>query len=222
MIRRTAALVAALCALAAALVVVSGGTSADTARLGDVSIEICDGLDDVVAERIAEALTSPEVDWVETTFDRWWGGDTEVEKLPAAVEAGVFECFAGSAHNSGHSMTTTRAYYTKHLLYDKNPRCEVSVYWVCACRECSYVGRSLESVSRVSFCHPYGAPTMPGDVNRDGRVNAKDVILMMKRVVGSLSNIAVFDPAAADLNNDGKINARDVIKTMSLALSQYL
>lgn len=53
---------------------------------------------------------------------------------------------------------------------------------------------------------------LPGDVNRDGKVNAKDVIAIMKHIIGN--ELPVFDEKAADMNGDGKINAKDVTKLM--------
>ena len=47
-----------------------------------------------------------------------------------------------------------------------------------------------------------------GDVNGDGKVNAKDVTAIMKHLVGNTP--ANFILSAADTNGDGKINAKDV------------
>ena len=55
---------------------------------------------------------------------------------------------------------------------------------------------------------------LPGDVNRDGKVNGKDVILVRRHV-------ALFDDEldlrTADVNGDGKVNGKD-----SLVLSRYV
>lgn len=54
-----------------------------------------------------------------------------------------------------------------------------------------------------------GAEASLCDVNGDGKVNAKDVTVLMKEIVGT--NI----PAAAfDVNADGKVNAKDVSALM--------
>jgi hypothetical protein len=57
-----------------------------------------------------------------------------------------------------------------------------------------------------------------GDVNEDGRVNAKDVTSLMKYLVGNEPK--VFNEAAADKNGDGKLNAKDVIALMKFIINQ--
>jgi|GEM_PF-2496797 hypothetical protein len=48
-----------------------------------------------------------------------------------------------------------------------------------------------------------------GDVNGDGKVNGKDLLLMKKRIIGDVTdNDIVVDNS--DLNGDGKINSKDV------------
>lgn len=56
-----------------------------------------------------------------------------------------------------------------------------------------------------------------GDVNRDGKINAKDVTSIMKYLVGNVPK--VFNAAAADFDEDGKINAKDVTKLMKFIVS---
>lgn len=56
----------------------------------------------------------------------------------------------------------------------------------------------------------------PGDVNNDGKINAKDIIAIMRAILGDKP--AEYTEAAADLNNDGKINAKDIIGIMRLML----
>lgn len=55
-------------------------------------------------------------------------------------------------------------------------------------------------------------PFTPGDVNNDGKINAKDVTSLMKYIVGSTVKNFVED--AADYDGNGKINAKDVTKLM--------
>lgn len=57
----------------------------------------------------------------------------------------------------------------------------------------------------------------PGDVNGDGKINAKDVSALMRSIVGWTSDS--FDPDAADMTGDKKLNARDVIALMKLIVS---
>jgi hypothetical protein len=55
-------------------------------------------------------------------------------------------------------------------------------------------------------------PFTPGDVNDDGKVNAKDVTAIMKFLVGAAPKTFVED--AADYDSNGKVNAKDVTKLM--------
>ena len=56
-----------------------------------------------------------------------------------------------------------------------------------------------------------------GDVNGDGKLNAKDVTALMKYLVG-VSPYPFF-LANADFNNDGKVNAKDVTSLMKFLIS---
>jgi hypothetical protein len=56
------------------------------------------------------------------------------------------------------------------------------------------------------------AEGLAGDVNNDGKVNARDVTTLMKAIIGNRSKS--FNEQNADVNNDGKINARDVTTLM--------
>ncbi len=68
----------------------------------------------------------------------------------------------------------------------------------------------------VVLAVPVGA-AIAGDVNGDGRVNARDIIAIMKFMLGQADK--GFDEVAADLNGDGKVNARDVIATMKIMIT---
>ena len=66
------------------------------------------------------------------------------------------------------------------------------------------------------------APFTPGDANGDGKINSRDVILVMKAVLAANAGAPapsglIFD--AADLNGDGKLNNRDVIAVMKAVLA---
>ena len=66
---------------------------------------------------------------------------------------------------------------------------------------------------------PGGGPgSLPGDVNGDNTLNARDVIAIMKHIVGAVQN--EFVESAADVNGDGKINSRDVIAVMKAIVSK--
>ena len=51
-------------------------------------------------------------------------------------------------------------------------------------------------------------PTIPGDVNGDGEVNAKDVTTLRRFVAGGHG--IELTPEAADVNKDGNITAKDI------------
>ena len=66
-------------------------------------------------------------------------------------------------------------------------------------------GADLETVEPEYI--NYGLPCIDaGDMNNDGKVNAKDVIALMKNIVGGTR----LNKDVADVNCDGKINAKDV------------
>ena len=50
--------------------------------------------------------------------------------------------------------------------------------------------------------------TLPGDVNGDGKVNARDARAVLRYIAGLLEE-GEIDEDAADYNGDGKVNARD-------------
>ena len=57
-----------------------------------------------------------------------------------------------------------------------------------------------------------------GDVNGDGKLNARDVIMLMDYIVGF--DAEGFDVELADVDSNGKLNARDVILMMRFIASQ--
>ena len=114
-----------------------------------------------------------------------------------------------------HDLYVTTAYYTRHFAFADAPRCAVYTLKVSVCRKCDYIERELISAERVSYCHG-GALTF-GDVNADTKVNARDVVHMMRFIVeGRQRSNSLFDPYAADFNSDAKINARDVTLLMRM------
>ena len=57
-----------------------------------------------------------------------------------------------------------------------------------------------------------------GDVDRDGFVNARDVTMIMKYLVGK--SLKVFYPEQADVNGDGRLNAKDVTALMRILVGK--
>lgn len=80
-----------------------------------------------------------------------------------------------------------------------------------------YVGEFYTPYSKVLKLSGGETVKGSGDVNGDGKVNAKDVTWLMKRLVGI--NIDGFREGEADFNGDGKINAKDVIAIMKYIVS---
>lgn len=60
---------------------------------------------------------------------------------------------------------------------------------------------------------------VPGDLNGDGEVDNKDVIHLMRWVVGGYS--VTMDPASADFNGDGKTDNKDVVLLMRYIAGGY-
>lgn len=56
---------------------------------------------------------------------------------------------------------------------------------------------------------------LKGDVNKDGKVNADDLLLLRKRIVKSVGDNAL-DMKNADVNLDGKVNIMDVVELSRL------
>ena len=62
-------------------------------------------------------------------------------------------------------------------------------------------------------------PSMAGDVNRDGRVNVADVMLVANMVLGDIPQDPMdYDLDAADVNGNGSIEVEDVVEVVNIAL----
>ena len=59
---------------------------------------------------------------------------------------------------------------------------------------------------------PMTDPAGPGDADGDGKINASDVMAIMKFIVGKRSG--AFYKQYADYDGDGNINSKDVLKLM--------
>ena len=59
-----------------------------------------------------------------------------------------------------------------------------------------------------------GSDLLPGDVNRDGRVNVSDVSALINMILG----VTETDEAAADVNGDGRVNVSDVTALINIIL----
>lgn len=63
-----------------------------------------------------------------------------------------------------------------------------------------------------------GPSAEPGDANGDGKINAKDIIAVMRAMLGNPPE--GFSFKAADMDQNGRINARDVIAIMRTMLEK--
>ena len=57
-----------------------------------------------------------------------------------------------------------------------------------------------------------------GDVNIDGSIDAKDIVDIVKYMMGKQTGI--FDPDAADVNNDYEVNSADVVLIAQMLLKK--
>lgn len=62
-------------------------------------------------------------------------------------------------------------------------------------------------------------PDIPGDLNGDGKVNALDVLIMKKSLIGNYT-LSDEQKKKADMNGDGKINPIDLLKQKKTILKQ--
>ena len=58
-----------------------------------------------------------------------------------------------------------------------------------------------------------------GDINKDGKVNLKDLIKIRKSILDD-SNLDTNETLAADCNFDGKINLKDLVKIRLMILNK--
>ena len=113
------------------------------------------------------------------------------------LPAGVKEIYPGAFYNCEYLETVyfrgTEEQWNDIMIYDGND---------------PLLNAKLVFVSDA----PYNDAS---DVNGDGKVNAKDVVDLMKAVVSG----EAIDPATADLTDDGKVNAKDVIALMKYVVA---
>ena len=74
-----------------------------------------------------------------------------------------------------------------------------------------YITSDNDAEKKISM--KYKAAYMPGDLNDDGAVNAKDVLLIRKYIKDSDANpLTAAQIVRADINHDGYVNAKDLLK----------
>jgi hypothetical protein len=70
----------------------------------------------------------------------------------------------------------------------------------------------LLTVTSGTFCAPRGRW---GDLDRDGRANSRDALVILSAVVGQAIDPDAFDLAMGDVDGDGKVNTRDALIILS-------
>ncbi len=81
-------------------------------------------------------------------------------------------------------------------------------------------GSEGEAKRKCPSCGAAEVKTLPilgiklGDVNGDGKLNAKDATAILKKIVGKLDNAIENFDQIADVNEDGKVNAKDATKIL--------
>ncbi len=103
--------------------------------------------------------------------------------------------------------------------YDTDENLEVDIFLNIPVTDGSigYIDGDSERKVVMDDVEYYDSPTVLqnlGDVNGDGKLNAKDATAILKKIVGKLENpIENFD-RIADVNEDGKVNAKDATKIL--------
>ena len=71
---------------------------------------------------------------------------------------------------------------------------------------------------KVKAVFKEGSAVQKGDANGDGKINSKDVVAIMKAIVGI--KVKGYNEGAADFDGNGKINSKDVIAVMRFIVAQ--
>ena len=76
-----------------------------------------------------------------------------------------------------------------------------------------------DSATTAFYAEKKAAPAFtPGDANGDGKVNSKDVVAVMKAIVGV--EVKGYNKDAADFDGNGKINSKDVVAIMKAIVAK--
>lgn len=90
-------------------------------------------------------------------------------------------------------------------------------YWTCS--NCNKVFSDAEGKTEIKLedtVVKYEKPFTPGDADGNGKVNAKDIIAVMRHMLGNTPEN--FIEEAADMDGNDKINAKDIIAIMRTML----
>ena len=124
----------------------------------------------------------------------------EPVRLGLRVEKGKITAYANGQFVGEYSYSGIGKYYSAMILCN---------YGCHAAFDNFVVGDLEENIAWRTLRDKDIVP-IPGDISGDGRVNAKDVVALMKRMVEG----TVAPDACSDYNGDGKVNCRDLIDMM--------
>ncbi len=149
--------------------------------------------------------------------------DNHVEALGHAYEAEVtaptcteggyttYTCHCGDSYVADHTEATGHNW--DEGVVTKEATCTEPGVMTYTCVHCGYSYTEEIPTAPHSFvdgnCENCGAPELePGDVNGDGRLNARDARALLRYLAG-MEELSEAGLAAADFNGDGRVNARD-------------
>ena len=172
---------------------------AEPADLGDFYIDLSNGEVTVAPEDVkaygvtVDALRSALVILANdfSTTETYWDVDRDDLNDVVVKNGSVYQAHKDTAIENTYTVSLSNAAYD----FIKTDPTAIAYY------------------SSITFKFAKLSPVlMQGDMNGDGKVNAKDVTALMKSLIGAAPSNFVAD--AADYNQDGKVNAKDVTSLM--------
>lgn len=137
-----------------------------------------------------------------------------VVREPTCTEAGEREGYCKSCKE-----TVTEIIPAKLHIPSQDYSSDKDEHW----RICTVCKTRLDVAAHIigtdggcTVCGRVEKTTEAGDVNGDGKINAKDIVLLKKYIANydytTGSSTVTVDLVGADVNGDGKINAADIVK----------
>ena len=128
----------------------------------------------------------------------------------------LFTCF--STHGMRYE-STVRDYYERLGEYEGDTKAEQAKSWIISKGVSEYTVERIRETFVEGYESEYLKNLEPerlyGDMNGDGKLNARDVVALMKAIIAKdMSNMI------ADMNRDGKLNARDVNSLMKAMITK--
>ena len=79
--------------------------------------------------------------------------------------------------------------------------------------------RYLHFTCNTTLKFKVNSSSQKGDVNKDGRINSADALLVLQYSVGS-AKLSSEQITLADVNNDKRVNSADALKILQYAVGQ--